>query len=228
MTEAAGVVRGVILDVDGTLLDSNDAHAASWVDAFGESSYDVPFDIVRPMIGMGGDKLLPAAVGVESDSDEGRRLSERKKEIFTSQYLPELEPFPRVRDLLERMRGDGLQLSVASSAKDEELKALLQAAGVSDLMADTTSSSDASRSKPDPDIVSAAVRASGIAAAVLVMLGDTPYDVEAASGAGVRCVAVRCGGWGDEALRGAIEIYDDPAAILAAYDSSIFGRSARR
>ena len=213
--------RGVILDVDGTLIDSNDAHARSWVDTFGEFGYDIPFESVRPLIGMGGDKLLPTAVGVEKDSDEGERLSKRRGEIFRERYLGTLRPFAGARALLERLRDDGRTLVVATSAQREELRALLQQAGLADLMDEKTSSSDAAHSKPDPDIVEAAVKRSGVSAAECVMLGDTPYDVAAARRAGVRTIALRCGGWWeDDDLAGAVEIFDDPAALLAAYPGS--------
>jgi HAD superfamily hydrolase (TIGR01509 family) len=217
------LLQGVIFDIDGTLVDSNDAHAESWVDTFAEAGYDVPFDVVRPLIGMGGDKLLPKAAHIESDSEEGRRLTKRRSEIFREKYLPHLKPLPGSRALVLRVREDGLTPVVATSAKDQELKALLKAAQVEDLMEDRATSSDAKRSKPDPDIVRAAIDQSGIPSDKLVMIGDTPYDVEAASRAGVRVIGFRSGGWSDIELRGAAEIYDGPADLLAHYDSSLLG-----
>jgi HAD superfamily hydrolase (TIGR01509 family) len=217
------LLQGVIFDIDGTLVDSNDAHAESWVDTFAEAGYDVPFDVVRPLIGMGGDKLLPKAAQIESDSEEGKRLTKRRSEIFREKYLPHLEALPGSRELVTRVRDDGLTPLVATSAKDNELKALLEAAQVDDLMEEKATSSDAKRSKPDPDIVRAAIDQSGIPRENLIMIGDTPYDVEAASRAGVRVIGFRCGGWSDNELRGAAEIYDGPADLLAHYDSSLLG-----
>jgi HAD superfamily hydrolase (TIGR01509 family) len=221
------LLKGVIFDVDGTLVDSNDAHAQSWVDTFREAGYDVPFEKVRPLIGMGGDKLLPKTIGVSRDSDEGKKLGERRGKIFKSNYLPHLRPLPGARELVLRVKRDGLKAIVASSAKDEELKGLLKAAHVEDLMEEKATASDAKRSKPDPDIVQAAIDESGISVNQLVMIGDTPYDVEAASKAGVRTIGFLSGGWTRDELRGAAEIYNDPADLLARYDTSLPGKESR-
>src|SRR5437764_5274058 len=106
-------IQGVILDVDGTLVDSNDAHAKAWVEAMAQYGYKVAFDKVRPLIGMGGDKVLPETVGLEKDSEEGKRISQRRKEIFKERYLPNLHAFPGARELLEQMRKRGLKLAIA-------------------------------------------------------------------------------------------------------------------
>jgi HAD superfamily hydrolase (TIGR01509 family) len=218
------LLQGVIFDIDGTLVDSNDAHAQSWVDTFAEAGYDVPFDVVRPLIGMGADKLLPKTIDVRHDSEEGKKLLARRSEIFREKYLPRLKPLPGSRALVLRVRADGLKALVATSAKDAELESLLQAAAVNDLMEEKATASDAKRSKPDPDIVQAAVEESGIGKENLIMIGDTPYDVEAATRAGVKCMAFRSGGWKDDSLKGAVAIYDGPADLLAQYDASPLGR----
>ena len=218
------MIKGVIFDIDGTLVDSNDAHAQSWVDTFAEAGYDVPFDVVRPLIGMGGDKLLPKTIGKSRDSEEGKKLVKRRSEIFRERYLPHLRPLKGARDLVLRVRSDGLKAVVATSAKEEELRGLLKAAQVDDLMEEEATASDADRSKPDPDIVHAAIEQSGISSEYLVMIGDTPYDIEAASRAQVRTIAFRSGGWKDDALKGAVEIYNGPDDLLAHYESSIIGK----
>jgi phosphoglycolate phosphatase-like HAD superfamily hydrolase len=220
------LLKGVIFDVDGTLVDSNDAHAQSWVDTFREAGYDVPFEKVRPLIGMGGDKLLPKTIGISRDSDEGKKLLERRGKIFSSNYLPHLRPLPGARGLVERVKRDGLKPLVATSAKEQELKSLLKAAHVDDLMEEKATASDAKHSKPDPDIVHAAIEESGISPEHLVMIGDTPYDIEAAGKAKLRTIAFLSGGWKKEALRGAVEIYDGPADLLAHYDSSLLGKES--
>ena len=220
------MLRGVIFDIDGTLVDSNEAHARSWVDTLHEVDYDVPFDVLWAMIGMGGDKLLPSAIGIESDSPLGRRLSRRRWEIFQRDYLPRLKPTTGARELVQRMKDDKLSLIVASSAGGDELDLLMEAANVSDLMKQRTSSSDAEDSKPDPDIVQAAVHKSGLDPEELVMLGDTPYDVQAAIGANVKLVGLLCGGWTILELSGATAIYDDPADLLDWYDYSPFAVKA--
>lgn len=187
-------IRGVLLDVDGTLLDSNDAHANAYLHAFAEEGLTIPFEKVRPCIGMGSDKLLPA-LGVEPHSSVGKRVQRRKGEIFETQFLADLRPFHGSRDLLMHMKHLGLMLTVATSARESELHDLLRVAKVGDLIDAKADASDANASKPDPDIVQSAIQRSKLSADALVMIGDTPYDIEAARRAGVSCIALRCGGW---------------------------------
>ncbi len=212
--------KGVLLDVDGTLVDSNDAHARAWVRAFAESGVSVSFEKVRSLIGKGGDKLLPEVSGIDPNSSRGKAISKRRGEIFQSEFLPSLHAFPGAKALLERMRREGLRLGVASSAKEGELKSLLQVCGADELVQASTSSDDADNSKPDPDIVHAALGRIRLPAAEVVLLGDTPYDVEAGKRAGVAVIALRCGGWGDADLAGAIAVYDSPADLLEHFDES--------
>jgi HAD superfamily hydrolase (TIGR01509 family) len=177
---------------------------------------------------MGGDKLLPDTIGVSQDSAEGKKLTKRRSEIFRERYLPRLRPLKGSRQLVLRVRDDGLKPLVATSAKDKELESLLEAADVAGLMEERATASDAKRSKPDPDIVHAAVEESEIPPNELVMIGDTPYDVEASTRAGVRVIAFRSGGWKDADLKGAVEIYDGPADLLARYDTSLIGRERKK
>jgi HAD superfamily hydrolase (TIGR01509 family) len=214
--------RAALLDVDGTLADSNDAHAAAWVDVGREFGFEVEFAHVRRLIGMGGDKVLPRLSGIDEGSPQGQLVAQRRGEIFRARYLPRVRGFPGARGLLERLRRSGMTLAVATSASPEDLRLLLEAAGVADLVDTAASADDADRSKPDPDIVQAALARSGARPDEAVMLGDTPYDVEAARRAGVRCVALRCGGWGDAELAGADAIYEDPAELLARFGESPF------
>lgn len=214
--------RAALLDVDGTLVDSNDQHARAYVDAFRAFGHEVAFEQVRPLIGMGGDKVLPQLIGVAHDSAEGKRISERRSEIFLERYVPELTGLPGARALLERMQQAGLTLVVATSAKKDEYQKLVQIAGVEGIVDDQTTADDASRSKPDPDIIVAALEKAAVQPAEAVMLGDTPYDVQAARAAGVGCVALRSGGWTDKDLGDALAVYDDPADLLAHFDASPF------
>ena len=220
-------LRAVLLDIDGTLIDSNDAHARAWVDAGAELGYRIQYEEVRPLIGMGGDKVMPRLIGIESGSREGKAFGERRTAIFTERYLPDITAFPRTRELVERFREEGLKIVIATSASRKEMKKLLETAGVEDLVDEATSSSDADSSKPDPDIVEAALKAARVDAGSAVMLGDTPYDVAAAGRAGVAIIAFRCGGWTDETLRGALAVFDDPADLLESWDDSPFARLAR-
>lgn len=219
-----------LLDVDGTLVDSNDAHARAWVEVLAKAGHGVPYERVRRLIGKGGDKLVPEATGIE-DEARVQALGEARTKRFLEHYVDEVRPLPRVRELLERMRESGLQLVVATSAKDDELERLLEIAGVADLLDEAATKDDAKRSKPDPDIIGAALRRANIQPDQALLLGDTPYDIEAARRAGVATVAVRSGGWGDADLADAVAVYADPAALLAEWDESPFAllaRAARR
>jgi len=221
-------LRTVLLDIDGTLIDSNDGHARAWVDSLRAHGYVVPFEQVRPLIGMGGDKVLPELTGLDPESGEAKRMSVTRSELFLERELPTLQPTRGARALLEHMLAEGLELVVATSAKTDEVRALLERAGVSDLIELASSADDAERSKPDPDIVQAALRLSGKQAAHSAMIGDTPYDIEAAARARVPAIALRCGGWWDDAaLANATAIYDDPADLLARFDDSPLGRATR-
>ena len=218
--------RAAILDVDGTLVDSNDAHAQAWVTAFNEAGIDVSHDRVRRAIGMGGDKLIPHVSGLTADSKPGRRISARRGEIFRSEFLPHLSAFPKVRELVQQFLADDFRVVVASSAEAEELDPLLEIAGIAELLHGRASSKDADRSKPDPDIVVAALTRSGADPSRAIMVGDTPYDVDAAIAAGIEIVGVESGGWGSDDLRGAIEIHTGVAGLCARYQDSIFARLA--
>ena len=218
---------GVLLDVDGTLVDSNDMHANAWVKALAEAGVPAEFATVRRLIGKGGDKLLPDVAGIDAESEKGKAISKRRGEIFEEEYLPKLKPTPGAKELLARMAKEGLKLAVASSSDKDQLESLLTVCGADAFIEASTSSDDAENSKPDPDIVHAALEQLGHPPERVILLGDTPYDVEASLKAGIRVVALRCGGWGDADPEGAVQIYDDPADLLARFDDSPFavGRS---
>ena len=213
----------MLFDVDGTLVNSNDAHAHAWVEAFAAFGVTVDLTPVRRSIGMGGDKLMPAVAGIEEDSPVGRRISKRRGEIFSTKYLPHLRPFPKARELVAAVKARGVTAVAASSAKDDELRTLLAIAGAGSLLDAATSSDDAEESKPDPDIIHVAVRKAHADPATAVMIGDTPYDVQAASSAGVDCIAFRCGGWHDRDLEGAVAVYDGPWHLLERLDEVPLG-----
>lgn len=216
------VPRAALFDVDGTLVDSNDAHAHAWVRAFAESGREVAFAEVRRRIGMGGDKLMPEVSGLTEDSADGSRIAKRRAAIFTADFLPHLKAFPDASGLIAALKAQGVTVVAASSAKKQELGRLLAIAGTEGLMDGATSSDDAEESKPAPDIVQAALGRAHAEAADAVMIGDTPYDLEAAGRAGVRAIAFRCGGWGDADLGAAIAIYDGPWDLLARLHASVF------
>ena len=207
--------RTVLFDVDGTLVDSNAAHAETWAQALVEHGVQVDVAAIRPLIGMGGDKLLPAVADVEESSPRGAAMAKRKKELFKAK-VPNLRPTLGARALLEFLRDRGVTLVVATSAGDREMQAILEQAGLYDLFSAHTSKDDAEESKPDPDIVLAALERLDAKRESTVMVGDTPYDIEAAARAGIPAIALRCGGhWTDGDLRGASQIFDAPAAMQA-------------
>lgn len=208
-------ITAVLLDVDGTLVDSNAAHASAWVDCFTEAGIAVDATVVRRAIGMGGDKLLPAVSGIDADSIVGRRLSARRRTIFAERYLPDIRPLRDAAALVAALRRRGLTPVVASSAQRDELRSLLEIAGAPSLIDSAASSDDAAESKPEPDIVEAALEHAHATPAEAIMVGDTPYDVQAARRAGVGAIAFRSGGWADADLTGALAIYDGPWDLLA-------------
>ena len=214
--------KAIIFDIDGTLIDSVDGHAAAWVDTFRHLGMEVAFDAVRAQIGKGGDLLMPVFLEPDRIEREGREIERFRGDLFKRSYLPQVRAFPAVRALFERIRGDGKLIVLASSAKADELERYAGIAGIADLVDASTSSSDAAHSKPYPDIVQAAVEKAGVAPSEAIMVGDTPYDAEAAWGAGVQTVGVLCGGFPEASLKGAgcVAIYRDPADLLARYEAS--------
>jgi HAD superfamily hydrolase (TIGR01509 family) len=214
------MLEAVLFDVDGTLVDSNDAHADAWVAAFTQHGVTVDWMKVRRSIGMGGDKLMPAVSGISEESEQGSAIAEARGQIFKRDFLPHLKPFRHAARLVAAVKERGLTAVAASSAQKDELTPLLQIAGAESLMDAKTSSDDAEESKPEPDIILAALKRAGTTADRAIMIGDTPYDVEAAARAGVRTIAFRSGGWSDADLDGAIAIYDGPWDLLARIDGS--------
>ena len=208
------MTRGVIFDVDGTLVLSNAAHAAAWSRAFAECGFfDVPPALVGPLIGMGGRDLVKR---VKPDAAERivADVTKRHERIFRADYLPRLRPAPGARDLVLELADRDLALIVATSAKEAELKALLKVARVDDLLTNAVTADEVERAKPASDLVSAALARLDLDASAALMIGDTVYDIEAAHRAGVRVIAVRCGGSPERVLSEAGAVFDDPEAIV--------------
>ena len=216
----------VLLDIDGTLLESNEAHAASWADAFHAYGYRISARDVRPLIGMGGDKLMATLTPglAPDDGGLGQKIAEHRTRIFLAEYLPHCKPTHGARDLLVELRRRKCTLVMATSAKGDELKALLRTAGIADLINAAATNDDAQASKPEPDIVHAALKKAGVSPSRATMIGDTPYDILSAHAAGVRIVAVGCGGWKKPELSDADAAYDDPADIVQHLNDGPLGR----
>lgn len=214
------MIEAVIFDVDGTLVDSVDLHAESWERAFARFGKDIPFEALRSQIGKGGDQLLPVFLDDAELKRIGADIEAARGEIFKSEYLRRVKGFPACPDLFAALRARGLRIALASSAKSDELKAYKRVAGIDGMTDVETSSDDAERSKPHPDIFSAALEKLGLPGERALVIGDTPYDAEAARRAGIASVGVLCGGFAGADIRaaGAHRIYRDPADLLAHLD----------
>lgn len=212
--------RAAIVDLDGTIVNSVDAHARAWVAAFREAGYDISIDQVRSLLGMAGDQMLSYLLGVPADGDLARRILESRAEIFRQRFLGKVTPFVGARALLERMKRQEMRITVATTNSDEEAAALLDVGRIADLVDEVVTPQDVQRYGPECDLVETAIRYSGAPRDGVVLLGDTPFDVEAGRRAGATVIAFRSGGWGDAALVGATAIYDDPRDLLTHYHRS--------
>lgn len=215
--------KAVIFDVDGTLIDTVDLHAQAWVDALRHFGVETTFEDMRVQIGKGGDQVLLGLLPPEMIETRGDEIQAFRSDLFKREYLPRARPFPCVRQLFERIHAAGQRIVLASSGKADEVARYKEIAHIADLIDGATSSDDAERSKPFPDIFQAALdHLPGIGANDAVVVGDTPYDAEAARSAGLKSVGVLCGGFPEEALRsaGCIAVYRDPQDLLHHYERS--------
>ena len=214
-------MRAVLFDLDGTLVDSNEAHADVWAQVFAEAGVDVSRDAIRGQIGKGGDLLVPT-LAPDLDEAAQEKLAERHGEIFKADHLAAVRPFPDAAALVAHVHARGLKVVLASSASRDELDHYVGLLGIADLVDASTTADDVETSKPAPDIFGVALdKLAGVDPADAVVVGDTPYDVEAAAKAGMRAVAVRSGGFDDAALSGAVAIHDDVADLLARFDDGV-------
>lgn len=224
------MTRAVIFDVDGTLIDTVDLHAECWVEALEHYDACIPFSDMRVQIGKGGDQILHGLIPPAMVEDRGEEIHAFRTDLFKRGYLHRARAFPGVRALFQRIKDAGQKAVLASSGKADEVDRYTEIAGIADLIDGATSSDGAERSKPFPDIFSAALaKLAPLGAEEAVVVGDTPYDAEAARKAGLRSVGVLCGGFPEEALRsaGCIAVFGGPADLLDRYeDSPLAGRGA--
>jgi HAD superfamily hydrolase (TIGR01549 family) len=223
------MLKAIIFDIDGTLVDSVDLHARAWQEAFRHFGREVEFEKVRHQIGKGGDQLMPVFFSEAELERFGEEMEKFRGDIYKRQYISRVRAFPQVRELFERIRRDGKRIALASSAKKDELKVYKELARITDLIEEETSADDAEKSKPHPDIFEAALDALGdVRADEAIVVGDTPYDAVAAGKAGLRTIGVLCGGFPEAELRaaGCVDIYRDPADLLARYDASLLAANS--
>lgn len=214
--------KAILLDIDGTLVRSNDEHAQAWSEALEDYGYEVPWIKIRRWIGMGGDKILRRVDESLNDEEEpGKSISHARQRLFLEKYVARLRPQPGARELLASLKGRGLLRVAATSAKSEELGAILKAGGIQHQIDLATTSDEAERSKPDPDIIETALKKAKVERDAALYLGDTPYDVAASAKAGIPVIALTCGGWDAADLGDATEIYQTPADLLQQIDRSI-------
>ena len=217
------MIKAAVFDIDGTLIDTVDLHAACWVEALAHYGVRVAFADMRAQIGKGGDQILHGLLPPGMVDEKGEEIQAFRSDLFRREYMPKVRAFPGVRPLFERIRTAGRRAVLASSGKADEVKRYMEIAGIADLIDGATSSDDAERSKPFPDIFQAALaKLAPLGPKEAVVIGDTPYDAEAARRAGMWSVGVLCGGFPEEALRaaGCIAVYAGPQDLLDRYDQS--------
>lgn len=223
-------VRGAVLfDIDGTLLDTVYLHTVAWWEATRQQGHQVTMARIHRSIGMGSDHLLDALLGEDRDHDEDDTLSAAHDTLY-AQYWSRLSPLPGASDLLRACAERGWRVVLASSAKGEAAEVMIRALDADDAIAAVTTSEDVSSSKPAPDLVQQALEKAGVPADRAVFVGDAVWDAEAARKAGVRCLGILTGGWTGQELReaGVEAVYETPAELLAALDSSLLAAPPRR
>jgi HAD superfamily hydrolase (TIGR01509 family) len=218
----SGSVTAALFDVDGTLVDSNYLHAVTWWEAFGMAGHQVPMADIHRAIGMGSGKLLEALLPAGRDRDADADIRTAHSALYST-YWSRLRPLPDAAELLRACKRRGLAVVLASSADEAEFRALRAALDAEDAIDEATFSGDVGSSKPDPDLVQAALAKAGVPAGQAVFVGDTVWDVEACRKASVPCIGLLSGGISRSELTeaGAAEIYAGPGELLAGFDRSL-------
>ena len=227
-SETPREIEAVIFDIDGTIVDSVDLHARAWQRAFAKFGKNILLSAIRTQIGKGADQLLPVYFTKQELDEFGDELENYRGDLFKREYLPQVIGFPKVRELFKRIKQDKKKLVLASSAKKDELTRYKEIAQVGDLIDAETSADDVEKSKPCPDIYEVAIqKLDNLPPENIIVVGDTPYDAEAAAKANIKSIGVLCGGWTLPQLRraGFIAIYRDPADLFAHYDELLGGIS---
>jgi len=207
--------RVAILDVDGTLVDTNYQHTLAWQRAFRQHGIVLPAWRIHRHIGMGGDKIVAALAGEDAESKCGDAIRAAEQVLYM-ELIDEVEPMPGARRLIDTLKDRGSRIVLASSAKPNEIEHYIDLLDVRDVIDDWTSAGDVDATKPDPDLVDAAIHKTGCSADDAVMVGDTTWDCIAAAKAGVPTVGLLSGGFSEQELReaGAVAVYPTPADLV--------------
>ena len=214
------MIKAYIFDLDGTLVDSNDFHVESWDRAFRHFGKHFAPEALRRQIGKGTDQYLPEFLSEQEIERFGKELDKYRSKLFKKEYLPRVQPFPRVRELFQRLHDDGKQSVLATSGKKSETRHYIKLLGIDDLITGQTTADDAAKSKPAPDIFTAAFeKLDGAQPSEALVVGDTRFDMEAAGKGGFPAIGVTCGGTDERVLReaGARAVYRDPADLRCSY-----------
>ncbi|WP_201860770.1 HAD family hydrolase [Microvirga soli] len=217
------MIKAAIFDIDGTLIDTVDLHADAWVKVLKHFGFKIAFPDLRSQIGKGGDQILHGLLPPEVIEKQGDEIKDFRSDLFKREYLHRARAFPAVRELFERIRAAGQKAVLASSGNADEVEQYKEITGIADLIDSATSSDDAERSKPFPDIFEAALaKLAPLTPDEAVVIGDTPYDAEAARKAQLKSIGVLSGGFTEQALKdaGCIAVYRDVEDLLRRYDSS--------
>jgi HAD superfamily hydrolase (TIGR01509 family) len=208
-----------ILDIDGTLVDTNYQHAIAWYRAFRKNGIILPIWRIHRHLGMGGDQVVAALTDDRTEEELGDSIREAEKERYL-ELIDEVEPMEGARELIEELGRHGHVVVLASSAKEDEVEHYLDLLDARDLADAWTTSADVEATKPAPDLVNSALHKVGGSAEDAVMVGDTPWDVKAAARAGVETLAVLTGGFAIEELSksGAREVFETVADLRVGLD----------
>lgn len=217
------MIRAAIFDLDGTLVDSNELHALAWQETFRHFGKEIALPDLRAQIGKGGDQYLPVFLNARELREFGQAADKFRGDIYKKKYLRQVKPFPCVKELLERVRASGKKIALASSGVAAELEHYRALARIDDLVDAQTTKEDVARSKPAADIFLAALHNLGdVAAEEAIVIGDSPFDIQAAKKIGLTTIALLCGGFPEDELRatGAAAIFRDPADLLDRFERS--------
>jgi HAD superfamily hydrolase (TIGR01549 family) len=215
-------VEAALLDVDGTLIDTNYHHTLAWFRAFKQHGFVLPVWRIHRAIGMGGDELVPALVGKEADAEKGDDIRDTRDSLY-QELIGEIEPLHGSHELISDLKERGVRVVLASSSPQDELDPYLELLDARELADAWTTKDDVEATKPAPDLIHAALAKAGTENAVMV--GDTRWDIEAAAKAGVETVCVLTGGWSAQELRdaGAIAVFESVAELRERLDETPFG-----